>query len=94
MKTLPERSRRRLVLLTQLLSQLERDTITSLEIEKLTGWSNSVIRRDISMIGCICGASNGYHVDVLLKMLKKAIGEDGSHEKGNHESFLWYLCYD
>jgi len=81
MKTLPERSRRRLVLLTQLLSQLERDTITSLEIEKLTGWSNSVIRRDISMIGCICGASNGYHVDVLLKMLKKAIGEDGSHEK-------------
>ncbi len=81
MKTLPERSRRRLVLLAQLLSQLEQDTITSLDIEKLTGWSNSVIRRDISMIGCICGASNGYHVDVLLRMLKKAIGEDGSRER-------------
>ena len=81
MKCLPERSRRRLVLLTQLLSQLEQKTITSLEIEKLTGWSNSVIRRDISMIGCICGASNGYRVEVLLTMLRAAIGEDGKQMK-------------
>lgn len=76
MKNLPERSRKRLVQLSQLLSQQTGRTITSLELEKLTGWSNSVIRRDISFLNCRCGASNGYKINELQTALKQFLGNN------------------
>lgn len=82
MNELPERTRRRLVQLTQLLAQLpDEQTLTSLDIEKMTGWSSSVIRHDISVVGCNCGASNGYRVKILLQHLKSALGHTELREK-------------
>ena len=79
---LPERSRRRLVLLAQMLSQLPSEQmITSRDIEKMAGWTNSVIRRDISLVGCSCGASNGYRVGELLKQLKIALRHTEKNER-------------
>ena len=79
---LPERSRRRIVQLTQLLSRIpESQTITSADIEKMTGWTSSVIRRDISLIGCQCGATKGYNAGKLLKSLKDALGHTETVEK-------------
>ena len=63
--SIPENTKRRLVLLNRLLSTFEGKTITSQKIEELAGWSAAVVRRDISLLGIICGASNGYKVDEL-----------------------------
>ena len=48
MKPIPEPTRKRLVLLAQLLAQQTTEKITSVTIARLTGWSQSLIRRDIS----------------------------------------------
>ena len=50
MKTVPEPSKRRLVLLERLLSTYEGKTITSQKIQELTGWSSALVRRDISYL--------------------------------------------
>ena len=63
-KQIPEPTRKRLVLLAQLLSQQTAEKITSVAIERLTGWSQSLIRRDISLLDC-AGVSNGYKVAEL-----------------------------
>lgn len=68
--SIPENTKRRLVLLNRLLSTFEGKTITSQKIEELAGWSAAVVRRDISLLGIICGASNGYKVDELKSKLE------------------------
>lgn len=73
MKAIPGPSKRRLVLLGRLLSDCSTKTITSQEIEKLTGWSAAVVRRDISLLDVHCGASNGYKVTELKTALDKAL---------------------
>lgn len=73
MKAIPGPSKRRLVLLGRLLSDCSTKTITSQEIEKLTGWSAAVVRRDISLLDVRCGASNGYKVTELKAALDKAL---------------------
>lgn len=73
MKAIPGPSKRRLVLLERLLDRCEDKTITSQAIEKLTGWSAAVIRRDISLLDVHCGASNGYKVAELKAALVKAL---------------------
>lgn len=65
MKPIPEPSRRRLVTLAALLSQQQTEKITSVTIASLTGWSQSVIRRDISLLELHSGVSNGYRVSQL-----------------------------
>ncbi|MBQ6780597.1 MAG: CoA-binding protein [Treponema sp.] len=71
-KQIPEPTRRRLVLLAQLLSQQTAEKITSVAIEGLTGWSQSLIRRDISLLDCT-GVSNGYKVADLRNAICKAL---------------------
>ena len=73
MKSIPEPSRKRLVTLAQLLSQQKNERITSVVIERLTGWSQSLIRRDISLLEMKCGASNGYNVHELRKHICEAL---------------------
>ena len=49
-------SKRRLVLLGRLLADYTQKQITSQDVELLTGWSASQVRRDISSLGINCGA--------------------------------------
>ncbi len=73
MKSIPEPSRKRLVTLAQLLTQQKSERITSVVIERLTGWSQSLIRRDISLLEMRCGASNGYNINELRKHICAAL---------------------
>ena len=72
MKFIPEPSRRRLVAIAQLLTQQTSEKITSVTIEKLTGWSQSLIRKDISLLELRSGASNGYKVAELKEAIFSA----------------------
>ena len=64
MKELPLPSKKRLLTLSNLLSQQpqEKIRITSAEIAKLTGWGEATIRRDISLLELHTGKSNGYEL--------------------------------
>ncbi len=73
MKSIPEPSRRRLVLLERLLAEFTEKNITSQKIEELTGWSAAVVRRDISLLELNFGASNGYKVADLKGALDKLL---------------------
>ncbi len=83
MKFIPEPSRKRLVVLAQLLSQQKKAKITSAELETLSGWSQSVIRRDISLLELHSGAKGGYPVEELHSAICAFlhISEDASAEK-------------
>ncbi len=69
MKTIPEPTQRRLIQLKQLLSQQTSEKITSKDLENLTGWSSSLIRRDISFLNYRKGVSNGYSVKELQQVI-------------------------
>lgn len=78
-------SRKRLVILGSLLEQELRTaslesggdgflrTITSRRIAAMTGWTEATVRRDISLLGVRCGASNGYDVRTLHAAIKAAV---------------------
>lgn len=86
MKQIPEPSRRRLVTLAALLSQQSAEKITSVTIASLTGWSQSLIRRDIALLELHSGVSNGYNVHLLHDAICNALhigsGSAESTEKG------------
>lgn len=73
MGTIPEPSKRRLVLLAQLLLQQKVSRITSAAINQLTGWSDSLIRHDIAAVGFKGGVSNGYDVCELYEAVCTAL---------------------
>lgn len=75
MKQIPIPSRRRLVTLSQILQQLEKNgaRVTSSEISALTGWSDATIRRDISLLCVHSGRSNGYEVAALREAIAASL---------------------
>lgn len=77
MKQIPEPSRRRLVMLAALLDQQKTEKITSVTIASLTGWSQSLIRRDISLLELHSGVSNGYDVRQLHDAICAALNITG-----------------
>lgn len=81
MKEIPERTKKRFVLLLELLERVEEKNITSVELEKLTGFSSAVIRKDISYLNLILGKSNGYNVIQLKKALEDTINASGKKQK-------------
>jgi redox-sensing transcriptional repressor len=58
--------------------------VTSAQVENLTGWSRDTIRKDISYLSMVAGSttgttvggSAGYEPDLLVPMIKKALGLD------------------
>ena len=76
MKELPLPSKKRLLTLSNLLSQQpqEKMRITSAEIAKLTGWGEATIRRDISLLELHTGKSNGYELKSLKTEIDKNLG--------------------
>ena len=69
--------------LLQLLHRLEKLTlagengaVTSAQIEQMTGWSRETVRKDISCLGMAVGGNSGYEPELLIPLIKKAIGLD------------------
>ena len=78
--------------LLQLMRLLERhgnaEPVTSAQVENLTGWSRETIRKDISYLsmaagaaagmaaGMTVGGSAGYEPELLVPIIKKALGLD------------------
>ena len=76
MKEISQPSKKRLLTLSNLLSQLEtqKQRITSAEISKLTGWGEASVRRDISLLEIHSGRSNGYEIKTLKTAIDSAFG--------------------
>lgn len=83
MKKISEPSRKRLVELSQILSTVKDERITSVQLEALTGWSSASIRKDISQLDYAGGVSNGYKVKELNAVICQALGiaQDESDSK-------------
>jgi len=81
MKSIPEPSKRRLVLLERLLSTYGEKFITSQKIQEFTGWTSAVVRKDISHLELKCGASNGYRVNDLRFALEQTLNLTQSEQK-------------
>lgn len=69
MKKIPVPTLKRFVILERLLSQLNQQKITSVELSSLTGWTEATIRRDISLLELYNGVSNGYEIKILRKAI-------------------------
>lgn len=84
MQKIPEKARRRLVQLAQILLQQKTPRVTSLKLENLTGWSSSLIRKDISMIHYNGGVSNGYDVQDLRCAICTSLNLQVDNTECNH----------
>lgn len=78
----------RLVQLERLLEQLElkkdvneKLSITSLELEQLTGWKRDTIRRDISFLKSDCSTVSGYDVSALRKAIRQELCMNESEKR-------------
>jgi redox-sensing transcriptional repressor len=50
--------------------------VTSAQAENLTGWPRDTIRKDISYLGGAVGGNAGYEPEMLIPLIKKALGLD------------------
>ncbi|MDR0289395.1 MAG: redox-sensing transcriptional repressor Rex [Treponema sp.] len=48
--------------------------VTSAQAEALTGWQRDTIRKDISCLGGAAGGNAGYEPELLIPLIKKALG--------------------
>ena len=71
---IPEATRKRMLLLQNLLGVWPKDKITSVDISEQTGWKDSLIRHHLWQLGCNGGVSNGYHKLDLQNAIKQALG--------------------
>ncbi|MCR5387450.1 MAG: redox-sensing transcriptional repressor Rex [Treponema sp.] len=91
MRKVSEATRRRLVEIAQILSQTKEKRITSVQLESLTGWSNTSIRKDISAIEYTGGVSNGYDTENLLKAICESLGI-ASDEEDSKKRGIFHRC--
>ncbi|GHV26014.1 redox-sensing transcriptional repressor Rex [Spirochaetia bacterium] len=71
---IPSPAKERLLHLMRVLEQRKGVSVTSAEVEALTGWASHTIRKDISWLGGDFGSSNGYHGEALVPAIKAALG--------------------
>ena len=71
---LPEVTRKRMLILQNLLQSWQNDKITSKQISEITGWKDSLIRHDLWLLGYNKGVSNGYRKDDLQAAIGQALG--------------------
>ena len=71
---IPEVTRKRMLLLLNLLGIWPKDKITSVDISGQTGWKDSLIRHDLWLLGYNKGVSNGYQKVDLQKAINQALG--------------------
>ena len=70
---IPEATRKRMLLLINLLGVWTKDKITSVDISEQTGWKDSLIRHDLWLLGYNKGVSNGYQTVDLQKAINQAL---------------------
>ena len=92
MKKISEPSRKRLVELAQILRHVKSKRITSVQLEQMTGWSNALIRKDISSLGYIGGVSNGYEVSELLEQICLTLNIAKDDEDSKNRGILHKCC--
>ena len=71
---LPEVTRKRMLILHNLLQSWQSEKITSVQISEITGWKDSLIRHDLWLLGYNKGISNGYLKDDLQEAISLALG--------------------
>ena len=71
---LPEVTRKRMLILQNLLQGWQSKKITSVQISEITGWKDSLIRHDLWLLGYNKGVSNGYQKDDLQAAIGQALG--------------------
>ena len=71
---LPEVTRKRMLILQNLLQSWQSKKITSVQISEITGWKDSLIRHDLWLLGYNKGVSNGYLKDDLQEAISLALG--------------------
>ena len=71
---IPEATRKRMLLLLNLLGVWPKDKITSVDISEQTGWKDSLIRHDLWLLGYNKGVSNGYQAVDLQQAINQALG--------------------
>ena len=71
---LPEVTRKRMLILQNLLQSWQNEKITSVQISEITGWKDSLIRHDLWLLGYNKGISNGYLKDDLQEAIILALG--------------------
>ena len=71
---IPEATRKRMLLLLNLLGVWSKDKITSVDISEQTGWKDSLIRHDLWLLGYNKGVSNGYQAVDLRTAINQALG--------------------
>ena len=71
---LPEVTRKRMLILQNLLQGWQSEKITSMQISEITGWKDSLIRHDLWLLGYNKGVSNGYLKDDLQEAISLALG--------------------
>ena len=71
---LPEVTRKRMLILQNLLQSWQSKKITSVQISEITGWKDSLIRHDFWLLGYNKGISNGYLKDDLQEAISLALG--------------------
>ncbi len=71
---LPEVTRKRMLILQNLLQSWQSEKITSVQISEITGWKDSLIRHDLWLLGYKKGVSNGYLKDDLQEAISLALG--------------------
>ena len=71
---IPEATRKRMLLLLNLLGVWPKDKITSVDISEQTGWKDSLIRHDLWLLGYNKGVSNGYQAVDLRTAINQALG--------------------
>lgn len=81
MKTLPSATRKRLVLLIELLQQWKKVRITSIELSQILGCKDSLIRSDFRFIKTAKGAKNGYDVQVLKSSISEILCSEFQSER-------------
>ena len=72
--SIPEATRKRMLLLLNLLGVWPKDKITSVDISEQTGWKDSLIRHDLWLLGYNKGVSNGYQTVDLRDTINQALG--------------------
>ncbi len=70
---IPGATKRRMLLLLNLLGVWQEDKITSVDISEQTGWKDSLIRHDLWLLGYNRGVSNGYQVVDLREAINQAL---------------------
>ncbi|MCL2478041.1 MAG: CoA-binding protein [Treponema sp.] len=79
MEQIPPPARERLLALMRILEHSSEKTLSSAQIEIISGWSHHTIRKDISYLsgqGISIGSVSGYEKEILLPVIKKALGLD------------------